>query len=259
MKIAIAGKGGVGKTTISGTLCRVLGVQGQEVLAIDGDPNPNLSMVLGIDKNTALPKSLSTDIIKRVETEDGKWRFEVKMPFAEILDTYGQKAADNVTLLMVGKPEKAGTGCMCGSHTVVRELIHSALSSNQGEVMVLDTEASLEHMKRGTSKYVDRIYTVVEPYYRSLEAASRFAEMARELGISNVEAIANKVRNAEEEQAITDYCKKIGLPVAAIIPFDEQVMAADLKGLAVMDYDKDAKVIKALEKFAKTISLSKLN
>ncbi|MFC4723014.1 AAA family ATPase [Geojedonia litorea] len=253
MRIAIAGKGGVGKTTISGTLCRVLGNSGRQVLAIDGDPNPNLSVVLGIDKDSKSGPNLSTDIIERVETEDGKWKFQVKMPFNEILDTYGQKAADNVTLLMVGKPEKAGTGCMCGSHTVVRELIHSALTSEENRIIVLDTEASLEHMKRGTSRYVDHIYTVVEPYYRSLEAASRFADMARELGIENVQAIANKVRNAEEQQAIVDYCKKINLPIATIVPFDEQVMLADLKGLSIMDFNNKAKVVRALEIFAQTL------
>ncbi len=251
MKIAIAGKGGVGKTTISGTLCRVLGKNGKAVLAIDGDPNPNLSVVLGIDKEAEMQKALSTDIIERIEESEGKWKFQVKIPFQEIMNTYGQKAPDNVSLLMVGKPEKAGTGCMCGSHTVVRELIHSALAHQEERIMVVDTEASLEHMKRGTSKYVDKMYTVVEPYYRSLEAAGRFAEMARQLGIDNVEAIANKVRNQEEEQAIREYCKKIDLPIAVIVPFDEQVTDADLKGMSIMDYDKDAKVVKAMEMFVK--------
>jgi CO dehydrogenase maturation factor len=256
MKIAIAGKGGVGKTTISGTLCRVLGKNGNAVLAIDGDPNPNLSVVLGIDKEAEMPKALSTDIIERIEESEGKWKFQVKMPFQEILDTYGQKAPDNVSLLMIGKPEKAGTGCMCGSHTVVRELIHSALAHEEEQIMVVDTEASLEHMKRGTSQYVDKMYTVVEPYYRSLEAAGRFADMANQLGIVNVEAIANKVRNAEEEQAIREFCKTINLPIAVILPFDEQVTDADLKGVSIMDYDKDAKVVKAMEVFVQTLELN---
>jgi len=253
MKIAIAGKGGVGKTTISGTLCRALAQSGNKVLAIDGDPNPNLSVVLGIDKDAAPPPRLSTDIIERIEEGESSWRFQVKMPFKEILDTYGQEAPDDVTLLMVGKPEKAGSGCMCGSHTVVRELIHSALASDQQEVMVVDTEASLEHMKRGTSRHVDKIFTVVEPYYRSLEAASRFADMARDLGIKEVAAIANKVRNAEEEQAIRDYCKKIDLPIAVIIPFDEQVTDADLRGLSVVDYDSNARVVKVMKQFAEEL------
>ena len=249
MKIAIAGKGGVGKTTISGTLCRILGQQGKDVLAIDGDPNPNLSVVLGIDKDATPPPNLSTDIIERVEEAEGRWSFRVKMPFDEIMDTYGQDAPDNITLLNVGKPEKAGSGCMCGSHTVVRELIHSALSSEQQKMMVVDTEASLEHMKRGTSRHVDKIYTVVEPYYRSLEAASRFADMARDLGIQQVAAIANKVRNEEEAQAIKDYCKKINLPIVASIPYDESIAAADLKGISVVDFDKDSIAVKAMTAF----------
>jgi len=256
MKIAIAGKGGVGKTTISGTLCRVLGKSGNAVLAIDGDPNPNLSVVLGIDKDAKMPKALSTDIIERIEESEGKWKFQVKIPFPEIMSTYGQEAPDNVTLLMVGKPEKAGTGCMCGSHTVVRELIHSALAHEEDRIMVVDTEASLEHMKRGTSKYVDKMYTVVEPYYRSLEAAARFAEMAGQLDIGKVEAIANKVRSEEDEQAILEYCEKIGLPIAVMIPFDEQVTKADLKGVSIMDYDKDAKVVKAMEAFIEKIGMN---
>jgi CO dehydrogenase maturation factor len=254
MKIAIAGKGGVGKTTVSGTLCRVLGRRGGQVLAIDGDPSPNLSVVLGIDKSAQQPPALSTDIIERVEEGPGQWRFQVKMPFAEILATYGQAAADNITLLMVGKPERAGTGCMCGSHTVVRELLHAALTADEARTMVLDTEASLEHMKRGTSRHVNRLYTVIEPYYRSLEAAGRFAEMAKQLGIERVAAIANKVRNAEEEQAVRDYCAQIGLPLVAILPFDEQVMQADLRGLSIMDYDEAAPLVQAIESFAATLS-----
>jgi len=253
MKIAIAGKGGVGKTTISGTICRVLAQSGERVLAIDGDPNPNLSVVLGIDKNKPPHRSLSTDIIERVE--DGKsWSFRVKMPFEEILSTFGQEAPDNVTLLIVGKPEQAGTGCMCGSHTVVRELIHSALTSEFNAAMIVDTEASLEHMKRGTSKHVDRMYMVVEPYYRSLEAAGRFADMARELGIKEVAAIANKVRNEEEADAIKEYCAKINLPIAVFVPYDENITAADLKGMSIMDFDKNSKAVQAIQQFVKSLN-----
>lgn len=253
MKIAIAGKGGVGKTTISGTICRVMAQSGERVLAIDGDPNPNLSVVLGIDKNKPPHRSLSTDIIERVE--DGKsWAFRVKMPFNEILSTFGQEAPDNVTLLIVGKPEQAGTGCMCGSHTVVRELIHSALTSEYEASMVVDTEASLEHMKRGTSRYVDKMYMVVEPYYRSLEAAGRFAEMARQLGIKEVSAIANKVRNEEEADAIRDYCSQINLPIAVFVPYDENITAADLKGVSIMDYDNKSKAVQAIQQFVKSLN-----
>ena len=226
---------------------------GGRVLAIDGDPNPNLSVVLGIDKNSPPQKSLSTDIIERVEEGDG-WRFQVKMPFEEVLNTYGQDAPDGIKLLIVGKPEQAGTGCMCGSHTVVRELIHSALSSENNAAMVVDTEASLEHMKRGTSKHVDKMFMVLEPYYRSLEAAGRFAEMARQLGIKEVAAIANKVRTDEEAEAIREYCAKIDLPIAVMIPFDENITSADLKGMSIVDFAGDSAAVKAIQEFVQSLN-----
>ena len=108
MKIAIVGKGGVGKTTISGTLSRIFAQQGKTVLAIDADPNPNLSIVLGLKSDAPQPKPLSTDILERVEDEAGNKKIIVKFPLQEVLDQYGQKTPDNVTLLMVGKPETAG-------------------------------------------------------------------------------------------------------------------------------------------------------
>lgn len=249
MKIAIAGKGGVGKTTISGTLCRILGQMGKTVLAIDGDPNPNLSRVLGIDPNDTPPPNLSTDILERIEEPDGTRRIIVQTPMNEVLDEFGQIAPDNVTLLKVGQPE-AGGGCMCGSHTCVREIIHTAMTDENDRVTVLDMEASMEHMKRGTAKHVDTMITIVEPYYRSLEAAGRFASMAKELGIKQVYAVANKVKNDREQEAINQFCSSRKLEVLETIPFDEQVGEADLQGLSIMDFDKNAKIIKHLRSLA---------
>jgi CO dehydrogenase maturation factor len=143
---------------------------------------------------------------------------------------------------------------MCGSHTVVRELIHSALSSENNAAMVVDTEASLEHMKRGTSKHVDKMFMVLEPYYRSLEAAGRFAEMARQLGIKEVAAIANKVRTDEEAEAIREYCAKIDLPIAVMIPFDEHITSADLKGMSIVDFAKDSAAVKAIQGFVQSLN-----
>lgn len=246
MKIAIAGKGGVGKTTISGTLCRVFGQMGKDVLAIDGDPNPNLSRVLGIDPEAQTPPNLSTDILERIEEEDGTRRIIVQTPMPEVLDTYGQGAPDNVLLLKVGTPDVAGAGCMCGSHTCVREIIHTAISDDNDKITLLDMEASMEHMRRGTAEHVDIMITVVEPYYRSLEAASRFAGLAKDLGIRTIYAVANKVRNEMEKKAVQQYCAKHELELLHIVPFDETVGQADLLGKSVMDFDSETQIVKEL-------------
>lgn len=233
MKIAISGKGGVGKTTISGTICRLLGRQGLDVLAIDGDPNPNLSVVLGLSGQELPP--LSTDLLDRVE-ENGERRIQLVDSLENVTATYGVPGPDNVTLLMVGKPEHAGTGCMCGSHAVVREVVHAAVAETD-RMTVLDMEASLEHMKRGTAKYVDVLYIVVEPYYRSLEAGRRLQLLGRELGIAKILAIANKVRTEEDEEAVREFCDRTDLPLVGIIPFDEAFGKAEREGRSVLDLD----------------------
>ncbi len=229
MKIAVCGKGGVGKTTISGLLCRTLGSKGISVLAIDGDPNPNLALTLGLDPQASMPKALTSKLLEVYEKEDGKKYAKLNMPLAEVMDTYGIKTNDNVTLLAVGQPEHAGTGCMCGIHTTVREIIHTALEESE-QVTLLDLEASLEQMKRGTSKYVDVLLCVVEPYYRSMEAVARFQRLGKELEIKNILAVANKVKNPEDEEAIRQFCDQTALPVIAIIPFDPTIAEADKNG-----------------------------
>ncbi len=113
-----------------------------------------------------------------VEAADGRKYAKLGITLPEVIDTYGTRTSDHITLLTIGQPEHAGTGCMCSLHTTVREVVHSALAESK-QVTILDTEASLEHMKRGTSKYVDTIYIVMEPYYRSLEAGERFERLGK--------------------------------------------------------------------------------
>lgn len=255
MKIGISGKGGVGKTTISGALCRMLGRKGRNVLAIDGDPNPNLAVVLGIkDHRDGLSQPpLSTDLLERIE-DNGSTHVRLGVSLDEALATYGVEAPDNVTLLEVGKPEHAGSGCMCGSHAVVREIIRAAVADSPDHVTVLDMEASLEHMKRGTSKYVDALYVVVEPYYRSLETAKRIHELGRELGIEKIAAVGNKVRTGEDEQAIREFCERNSLPLSTMVPFDQNFIQAEREGKAVADVNGDSPGLREISRLADEIT-----
>ena len=247
MKIAVCGKGGVGKTTISGLLCRTLGSKGIPVLAIDGDPNPNLALTLGIDPKATMPKAITSKLLEVYEKEDGKKYAKLKVPLAEVMELHGIQAADNVTLLAVGQPEHAGTGCMCGTHTTVREIIHTALEQSE-LVTLLDLEASLEQMKRGTSQYVDVLLCVVEPYYRSMEAVARFQRLGKELEIKNIVAVANKVKNASDEAAIREFCAQADLEVIAVIPFDSIVSEADKGGSLDINSISDSPALKAINK-----------
>lgn len=248
MKIAVCGKGGVGKTTISGLLCRTLGRKGNNVLAIDGDPNPNLALTLGIAPVAAMPKALTSKLLEVYEKE-GKKYARLKVSLAEVMETYGIQTNDNVTLLAVGQPEHAATGCMCGIHTTVREIIHTALEESE-QVTLLDLEASLEQMKRGTSKYVDVLLCVVEPYYRSMEAVARFQRLGQELEIKNIVAVANKVKNAEDEEAIRQFCAQTALPVIAVIPFDATISEADKDGSLQIDDISRSPALQAISQLA---------
>jgi CO dehydrogenase maturation factor len=127
------------------------------------------------------------------------------------------------------------------------------LVEQSDQLTIVDMEASIEHMSRGTVRHVDVLLIVVEPYYRSLETAGRMAPLARELGIRHIFAVANKIRSERDEAAVIDYCAKHDLEVAARIPFDEAIGEADRAGIAVIDYAADAPAIAEIERLARRI------
>jgi CO dehydrogenase maturation factor len=122
--------------------------------------------------------------------------------------------------------------------------------NNSAAITLLDLEASLEHLNRGTIRHVDALLVVAEPYYRALETAGRIAPLARSLGLERLYAIANKLRSAADEEAVRAYCCKHDLEVIAAIPFDEDVAAADRQGRAVLDYAPQAEVVAQAGKIA---------
>ena len=251
MKLAIAGKGGSGKTSISGTLARLIARDGHTVLAIDGDTNPNLALTLGIpaDRINDLPV-LPSGLLER--TDDG---LELKSSLAELRSTHSVEGPDGVTLLVMAHPheEDAGTGCYCGMHATVRELIESATDAD-ADVTLLDTEASPEHLTRGTAKYADLMLTIVEPYYKSLETGRRMAELARGLGLKRVLLVANKVRDDNELAAVEEFAGKHELEIAAVVPYDEKLLEAERAEAAPLDFAPDAPAIQAIASIARDLS-----
>ncbi|MSU91239.1 AAA family ATPase [Rhodobacteraceae bacterium 2CG4] len=254
MKIATVGKGGSGKTTIAGTLARVFAGEDRRILAIDGDPNPNLALVLGMSPEAADRIAyIPPEVMRRGAEVDGVIMMEPAMPRDEIMRNYAVNAAQNLDLIVMGKPAhgSAGSGCMCASHRAVRGLIAELTSI--GEHTITDMEAGLEHLKRGTARHVDMMLVVAEPYYRSLEAAMRTCELAAELGIAHVKVVANKARSDADMAAIRAFCDKHGMQIIGAVPYDEAMVEAERRGLSPLDHAPDSAGIAAIRRIAADI------
>ncbi len=252
MKVAIAGKGGTGKTTISGILARELARSGRKVLAVDADSNPNLDAIVGLPPErgremAAIPREL----LERVE-ENGDSRLVLTRPLDEVLEEYGSLGPDGVRMVVMGRVAHGGKGCMCSAHATVRGLVGELVRHRpgNGEDVVLDMEAGLEHLSRGTGRYVDGMLAAIEPYYRSLETGKRVAELADELGVRRVYAVANKIRDDADREAVDDFCDRNGLEVLARIPYDRSLIEAEREGKAPLDYDADAPAVSAIREMA---------
>ena len=247
MKLAIAGKGGAGKTTISGTLARQLGRQGYGVLALDNDLNPNLPLTVGIDaaRMTDLP-TMSKDI---VEVRDGK--LVLTQTLDEIKAAHAMEAPDGVTVLVAHEPKKADTGCMGRYHQAMRAVVGAAPNS-QNYICILDTEASTEHLKVGTAKHVDVLYAVVEPYFKSLESGRRVLALARDLGIEHLALLADKVRPGELE-VVQEFADQHDLGLIGHVPYDEVFYHAERAAVAPIDYDPKAPAVVAIGKLARKL------
>lgn len=137
---------------------------------------------------------------------------------------------------------------MCSSHATVRGLLHEL--PNEDVFVLVDAEASPEHLSRATVEAADLQLVVAEPYFKSLETARRYSQLGKELGIPNVVVVANKVRNVEDEQAIRDFCNERAMELLAVVPFDESLSRAERAGTAPLDFDPSSEVVKAVEQIA---------
>ena len=260
MKIATVGKGGSGKTTLAGTLARVLAEGGCKVLAIDGDPNPNLALTLGVSREDADNiKNIPPSVIAMQEEADGSKHLRMTISHQDLLGQYAASAPEGIELILMGKPAdgSAGSGCMCSSHRAVRGLI--AEMSGYREYTITDMEAGLEHLKRGTARNVDVMLVVTEPYFRSMEAAARTFSLARELEIPHLYAVANKVRNADDQMAIEEFCRKHDMALIGTIPEEPQFTEAERRGLAPFDFAPHcpgAEAVRAIAAALKKLSIA---
>jgi CO dehydrogenase maturation factor len=214
MKLAITGKGGVGKTTISALLARASQRHGNRVLAIDADPDANLAPTLGYHNPAAvIPLCDKKELIDERVGSGGLIRLNPKVD--DLIDTLGVEI-DGIRLMVLGTIPKGGGGCFCSPSALLKAFLIHVLAEPD-EWVILDMEAGLEHLGRGSSGHVDCLIIVVEPYKRSLETAERIQRLAKDLGITNIRCVANKVSSAEDMALIERELHSI--PFAGAIPY----------------------------------------
>ena len=232
MKIAVTGKGGVGKTTVSAVLARLYADEGHKVLAADVDPDANLGAALGFSEEeladiTPISKMRKL-IAERTGTSAetyGKF-FKINPKVDDIPDMLA-KEKNGVTLLVLGTVETGGSGCVCPEHVVMKRVI-SHLIIQREDVVIMDMEAGLEHLGRGTTDMMDQFIVVIEPGYRSVQTYQHIVKLAADLGIRTVRVVANKVRTPEDEAFIRRNIPEEDL--LGIVHYSDDVTAADRAG-----------------------------
>lgn len=228
VKIAVTGKGGVGKTTLSGTLARMLARDGYDVLAIDADADMNLASAVGV-KNPPKPLTDYQELIEeRAGEKGGMFKFNPKVD--DIVDMLGVVGPDNVKMLVMGTIERGGSGCMCPASAFLRAFLRH-VTLKETSAVILDMEAGIEHLGRGTTRGIDLMIVVVEPGMRSIETAQRIKELSEGIEIKHLAAVINKGNAAN----IRPHLEKLGIPVLGEIPYDPELAQADLMGLAPID------------------------
>jgi CO dehydrogenase maturation factor len=228
MKIAISGKGGVGKTLLAAFLSKTFAEAGYAVIAIDADPDANLASTLGFpNPDDITPISELNDLIEeRVGVRPGQsgGLFKLNPKVDDIPDEYSAKM-DGIRLMSMGRIKRGGTGCYCPEGSLLQALL-SHLLVHRNEVVILDMEAGIEHLSRGTTKSVDKLIIVVEPGRHSIETAQTITRLARDLGVENIAAVGNKIRSEKDRDFITGSLP--GTEFLGFIPYDPAITEADL-------------------------------
>jgi len=238
MKLAISGKGGVGKTTLAALLAQVYADAGRDVLAVDADPAPCLAGALGFPPELRARLSPIAEMEDLIEERTGAkpgtlGGFFTLNPRVDDLPERFSVTHRNVRLLEMGSVDLGGSGCICPESAMLKTLF-THLMFRKDDVLILDMYAGVEHLGRATVDFVDAMLIVVEPTRRSLGTAAQIKKLAADIGLTRLWLVGNKVRSADEAAFLQ--AESPGLPVLGVLPVDLAVQEADRLGIAVYDH-----------------------
>ena len=252
MKIAVSGKGGVGKTTLAAFLVRWFAGRGKQVLAIDADPDANLAHGLGSKGASELiPISEMKDLVaERTESVPGSFGgfFKMNPQVDDLPERLAVKIGEGIRLMVMGGVKKGGTGCVCPESVLLKNLVqHLILRRN--EVVVMDMEAGIEHLGRATSRAVDCLIVVVEPGRRSIDTALKIKDLARDISLERVFLVGNKIRNQSDQGFLKDALP--GFRFLGFVPYDDHIIEADLHG--AFPEEMDAQTLAGFKEIAQGV------
>jgi CO dehydrogenase maturation factor len=242
MRLAIAGKGGVGKTTLASLLAMVYSAEGKRVIAIDADPDANLAGALGIPPEQSrriTPISQLKDLIEeRTGAKAGSFGAYLKLnPRVDDIPDRFSAHKGNIRLMVLGTVKGGGAGCICPESALLRSLM-SHLLLERSEVIIMDMEAGLEHLARGTAAGVDAFIIVVEPGRRSLQTAESIQKLAKDLGIDKCYVVGCKTQNAADRLFITENMP--GFEIIGFINYNAAIVQADRQGTGIYEAAPEA-------------------
>ncbi len=253
MKLAVTGKGGVGKTSFVALLARVLRDKGHKVLLIDADPDMNLATVIGVPSNTKITPivELKELIAERTGVQVGTPApfFKLNPKVDDIPDRYCLNY-NGLKLIVMGTVKKGGGGCACPENAFLKSLLSYLIIAGD-EWVLLDMEAGIEHLGRGTAIGVDHMIVIVEPNHTSIETAHRIQKLSEDIGIKSLHIVGNKIQSPDEKDFLK---RKLGsFDILGFIDFSDTIKKISLNILSPMDIDK--KQLTPIEKIIEELDL----